>query len=38
MLLNTVFMLVLLPALLRMGEAAAASIPAAMPGAIKEGA
>jgi len=38
MLLNTVFMLVLLPALLRMGEAAAASIPAAMPEAIKEGA
>jgi multidrug efflux pump subunit AcrB len=38
MLLNTVFMLVLLPALLRMGEAAAASIPVAMPGAIKEGA
>jgi multidrug efflux pump subunit AcrB len=38
MLLNTVFMLVLLPALLRMGEATAASVPAAMPDAIKEGA
>ncbi len=38
MLLNTVFMLVLLPALLRMGETAAAAEPAVMPDALKEGA
>ncbi len=38
MLLNTVFMLVLLPALLRMGEAAKVTEPAALPDALKEGA
>lgn len=38
MLLNTLFMLVLLPALLRLGEAATISEPAAMPDALKEGA
>jgi multidrug efflux pump subunit AcrB len=38
MLLNTLFMLVLLPALLRLGEAANVSEPAAMPDALKEGA
>lgn len=38
MLLNTLFMLVLLPALLRLGEAASVSEPAAMPDAFKEGA
>src|SRR5262245_24030858 len=38
MLLNTIFMLVLLPALLRMGEPAAAQEPAATGRAIEEGA
>jgi multidrug efflux pump subunit AcrB len=38
MLLNTVFMLVLLPALLRMGEGAPAAVPAALAEPVKEGA
>jgi multidrug efflux pump subunit AcrB len=38
MLLNTVFMLVLLPALLRMGEAASAAEPAGLPDAVEAGA
>ncbi len=38
MLLNTVFMLVLLPALLRMGEGAAAAVPAPLAEPVKEGA
>jgi len=38
MLLNTVFMLVLLPALLRLGEAATKIVPVSMPAPLQEGA